>query len=290
MQPCGRCANLLVVRDDNPGARRYVNLMNFEHTKTLSALTVIATLLFTGTVGAQTPVSAETQAIQQISTMMAQERAVMSSINADRLLVLGARSNPLPIAGPDGSTMAGITDPGLSSDEQTAFDLTEGGIGEQVASMVVVTPITSEILDAMPEADGGRQWECLTQALYFEARGETLAGQIAVAEVILNRVDDRRYPSSLCGVIEQGMDRRNACQFSYMCDGRKEVVTERDSWSTLGKIARVMIDGRPRHLTSGATHYHATHVNPGWASRLIQTVWIGDHKFFRYPTQLVRNN
>jgi spore germination cell wall hydrolase CwlJ-like protein len=156
--------------------------------------------------------------------------------------------------------------------------------------MVVVTPLTDEILDAMPRADGGRQWECLTQALYFEARGETLAGQIAVAEVILNRVDDRRYPSSICGVIEQGAHRRNACQFSYMCDGRREVITERDSWEKLGKVARVMMDGRPRYLTAGATHYHATFVNPGWASRLIQTTWIGDHKFFRYPTQLVQNN
>ncbi|WP_246413803.1 cell wall hydrolase [Rubricella aquisinus] len=267
-----------------------MSAMKQKRTYTIPAIAAAFALCVTVPATAQPIVSAETQAIQQISAMMAQERAVVSAINADRLLELGGAGNSLPVTAPADMAVTSLTDPGLAMDPQGLATNAQASLMDDLDAMVVVTPLTDDILDAMPPADGGRQWECLTQALYFEARGETLAGQIAVAEVILNRVDDRRYPSSICGVIEQGAHRRNACQFSYMCDGEREVITERDSWETLGKVARVMMDGRPRYLTAGATHYHATFVNPGWASRLIQTTWIGDHKFFRYPTQLVQNN
>ena len=77
----------------------------------------------------------------------------------------------------------------------------------------------------MPVATGGDQWSCLAEALYFEARGESLQGIVGVAEVILNRVDDRRYPNSLCGVVNQGTGERYRCQFTYTCDGRPETIT-----------------------------------------------------------------
>lgn len=141
-------------------------------------------------------------------------------------------------------------------------------------------------LDALPPASGGREWGCLTEALYFEARGESLEGQIAVAEVILNRVDSDAFPNSVCAVVRQGESRRNACQFSYACDGKKEVFTEARARARAGKIARLMLDGAPRLLTQGATHYHATSVRPRWSKRLERTAKVGAHIFYRLPTRL----
>ena len=131
-----------------------------------------------------------------------------------------------------------------------------------------------------------RQWRCLTEALYFEARGENLVGQVAVAEVILNRVDSKSYPNSVCGVIQQGQSKRNGCQFSFICDGKVEYIGDRKSFEKLGKVAWVMLQGKPRILTGKATHYHAASVLPRWAKRLVRTARIGDHIFYRPALQL----
>lgn len=137
--------------------------------------------------------------------------------------------------------------------------------------------------DSLPVAKGGDAWRCLAEAIYFEARGETLRGQIAVAEVILNRVDTGLYPGSVCGVVHQGTGRKYACQFTYTCDGHAERIHEPRAWELAGKIARLMLDGAPRVLTGGATHYHTHAVNPRWASRLPHTATIGEHRFYRHP-------
>lgn len=144
-------------------------------------------------------------------------------------------------------------------------------------------------LDAQPAASGDAQWQCLTEALYFEARGETVKGQFAVAEVILNRVDSTQYPSSVCGVVTQGTGRKYQCQFTFTCDGHPEVVNEPAAYASVGKVARIMLDGAPRELTDGATHYHTTAVTPSWARRFIQTARIGVHKFYRMPVRVSSN-
>lgn len=136
-------------------------------------------------------------------------------------------------------------------------------------------------LDAMPRARGNRQWECLTEAIYFEARGEPIKGQFAVAEVILNRVDMKAYPDTLCGVVNEGTGRKHACQFSYTCDGIPERVNDRAAWERGGKIARIMMDGAPRDLTDNASHYHTTAVNPYWARVYPRTTQIGVHIFYQ---------
>lgn len=144
-------------------------------------------------------------------------------------------------------------------------------------------------IDAQPDVKGDAQWQCLTEALYFEARGETVKGQFAVAEVILNRVDSTQFPNSVCGVVNQGTGRKYQCQFTYTCDGNPEHVNEPAAWTTAGKIARALMNGAPRGLTDGATHYHTTAVNPSWARRFIQTTRIGVHKFYRMPVRLSSN-
>ena len=134
---------------------------------------------------------------------------------------------------------------------------------------------------SQPAASGGEQWRCLSEALYFEARGENLRGLFAVGEVIMNRRDSARYPSTLCGVINQGTGRRFACQFTYTCDGAAEKIHEQAAWMQVGKVARMLLDGAPRELTNGATHYHTRAVNPRWASIFPRTASIGAHYFYR---------
>jgi spore germination cell wall hydrolase CwlJ-like protein len=136
-------------------------------------------------------------------------------------------------------------------------------------------------LASQPAPKGDAQWECLTKALYFEARGESLKGQFAVAEVILNRADSPRFPGSVCGVVNQGGG--GGCQFSFICDGRKDVMRERTAIDRAGRIARVMLDGAPRALTQGATYFHSKGVRPGWAHRFPRTASIGAHLFYRQP-------
>ncbi len=138
-------------------------------------------------------------------------------------------------------------------------------------------------LAAQPAATGDAEWRCLAEALYFEARGESVAGQVAVAEVILNRRDMRTYPDTVCGVVGEGSSR--GCQFSYVCDGRPETIRERAAFERAGKIARLMLDGAPRTLTEGATHFHTTAVRPSWARAFAQTTRIGSHLFYRAPAQ-----
>jgi len=142
----------------------------------------------------------------------------------------------------------------------------------------------------MKTASGGAQWKCLSEALYFEARGETLKGQFAVAEVILNRKDSRSFPNTTCGVVNQGVGNgKYACQFSYKCDGLSEKVTEPAAYRQVGKVARLMLDGEARILTKGATYYHSTAVNPAWARKFTNTAKIGVHIFYRDNRQFSSN-
>jgi spore germination cell wall hydrolase CwlJ-like protein len=139
--------------------------------------------------------------------------------------------------------------------------------------------VTDDWLLAQPAPTGGEDWQCLTEAIYFEARGESLQGQIGVAEVILNRVDSSLYPRSVCGVVRQRGS--GGCQFSYICDGRADRMREKSAADLAGRIARAMLDGAPRRLTDGATHFHTRSVRPGWSKRFAQTTTIGAHVFYR---------
>ena len=143
---------------------------------------------------------------------------------------------------------------------------------------------TAAWLATQPVAKGGADWGCLTKAIYFEARGEVIAGQFAVAEVILNRVDSPLYPRTVCGVV--GQRGGGGCQFSYVCDGRSDAMRDGGAYQVAGRIAAAMIAGAPRTLTDGATHFHTRNVRPGWAHRFPMTASIGGHLFYRQPGAL----
>ncbi|SCZ68756.1 Cell Wall Hydrolase [Epibacterium ulvae] len=140
---------------------------------------------------------------------------------------------------------------------------------------------SKSFLDAQPSAKGGEQFSCLAEALYFEARGETVKGQFAVAEVIMNRVASKRFPNSLCAVINQGTGRKYQCQFTYTCDGHKEVIREPKAYERVAKVARLAMDGAVSKVTDGATYYHTTAVRPSWRRAFTQTARIGVHMFYR---------
>ncbi|MDE3027857.1 MAG: cell wall hydrolase [Paracoccaceae bacterium] len=144
-------------------------------------------------------------------------------------------------------------------------------------------------LDTLPVATGDQQWSCLTRAIYFEARGESVKGEFAVAEVVANRVDAPEFPKSMCDVVNQGTGHRNACQFSFTCDGMADVVVDRQSYEKAGKIARLILDGAPRVLTDGATYFHTVNVRPDWSYRFEETAAIGAHVFYRAPILLASN-
>lgn len=147
---------------------------------------------------------------------------------------------------------------------------------------------TKEWLAEMPKAKGGEEFQCLAEALYFEARGETVKGQFAVAEVILNRVDSKKFPNTVCGVINQGTGRKYACQFTYTCDGYAEVIREPKAYERVAKVARAMLDGAERSLTNGATFYHTKAVRPRWSTKFTHTATIGVHKFYNPSSRLTQ--
>ncbi len=144
-------------------------------------------------------------------------------------------------------------------------------------------------IDAQPAVKGGDEWACLAEALYFEARGESVKGQFAVAEVILNRVDSPRFPDSICAVINQGTGRKYQCQFTYTCDGHKEIINEPRAFQRVGKVAKLMVSGAPRQLTDGATYYHTRAVSPRWSRKFDRTTSIGEHHFYRPQTRVSLN-
>jgi N-acetylmuramoyl-L-alanine amidase len=133
------------------------------------------------------------------------------------------------------------------------------------------------------------QVQCMALNVYYEARGSNLADRAAVADVVLNRVNDSRYPATVCGVVKQGLQnadgsmRRNKCQFSWYCDGKHDRPLDEDRWVEAQSIAWNMVEeNKYRGITEGATHYHATYVNPRWASTLQLVGRIGAHIFYRW--------
>ncbi|MBN8608125.1 MAG: cell wall hydrolase [Caulobacterales bacterium] len=135
---------------------------------------------------------------------------------------------------------------------------------------------------AEPQIDV-RQHACLSQAIYYEARGESQRGQVAVAEVIMNRTRSRAYPNSICGVVYQGSHRATGCQFTFTCDGSLGQRPRGRAWDRAQRVATAVMLGYTRPITQGATHYHTHAVNPVWNSGLVETVNVGSHVFYRFP-------
>ena len=124
--------------------------------------------------------------------------------------------------------------------------------------------------------------KCLAEAVYFEARGEAVRGQIAVAQVVMNRAFSGFYPTTVCGVVYQNKHHHMACQFTFACDNVADVVREPDMWDRASKIAKAMLDGQLWLPEVGkSTHYHAYWVHPSWVSEMKKMYKFGVHTFYR---------
>ena len=119
------------------------------------------------------------------------------------------------------------------------------------------------------------QVECLTEAIYFEGRSESFIGQLAIANVILNRVKSKKYPNNVCGVVHE----KN--QFSYYWDGKPEIMNDSLAIEVAYKVASISLVGASVDTINGATHYHATYVKPSWSYKLQYLSQIGLHKFYK---------
>lgn len=131
-------------------------------------------------------------------------------------------------------------------------------------------------------ADASRELECLTQAVYYEARGEGRAGMEAVAQVVLNRARHPAFPKTVCGVVFQGAARRTGCQFSFTCNGAMRAAVNRSAWNRARAVASKAMDGHVAAAVGRATHFHTTAVAPGWRNSLIRVNQVGDHVFYRF--------
>jgi hypothetical protein len=123
--------------------------------------------------------------------------------------------------------------------------------------------------------------QCLARAIYFEARSESEIGRLAVARVILNRVNSPFYPDSICGVVYQNAERRDSCQFSFACDGLSDRPRRGKAWERSKTLATRAIagDGEVQAIAT-ATHYHADYVLPKWSGAMTRLVKIGRHIFY----------
>ena len=144
-----------------------------------------------------------------------------------------------------------------------------------------------------------QQVKCLAMNMYHEARDQGTAGQLAVSAVVLNRVNDKRFPNSICEVIKQGPTKeswkgngnyypiRHRCQFSWYCDRKSDEIKDKKTYKKILDFAKLIMYNKIQFIdiTDGATHYHADYVKPDWAKTKKRTTEIGDHIFYRWDTK-----
>lgn len=216
-----------------------------------------------------------------------------NDMRVTRLALIAAVVLTLPaqvMANPTAKVLAKTEARGLASITQDRINDLSKPTGNHAAESGGSTVVfTREWLASQPKAKGSSEFKCLAEALYFEARGETVKGQFAVAEVIRNRVKSGRFPGSYCGVINQGTGKKYQCQFTYTCDGRPEVVSEPAAYGRVAKVARATIDGKSPNITDGATFYHTTAVRPSWSRKFTNTARFGVHLFYRRGVRTASN-
>ena len=174
-------------------------------------------------------------------------------------------------------------DPGLARRITNRRPVSRDDVEQGKGATYAMLPSEAE-LAALPQSAGNEQWSCLTEALYFEARGESIKGIFAVAEVIINRAESAKFPNSVCGVVNQGSHRTTGCQFSYKCDGVADKMHEKDAYRMVGKIAELALEDAVPDVTAGALYYHTNAVNPRWSRAFEKVATIGVHYFYKPKT------
>ena len=170
----------------------------------------------------------------------------------------------------------------------TATPATAASAPVTTATTRASAPVASAVPPRAPTARGidpesliDEDLQCLALNIYHEARSEPLTGQLAVAQVTLNRVASNSFPGSVCKVVKQGGQKRNRCQFSWWCDGKSDQPTEEKAWRKSLDLGRQVLAEQSPDPTNGALYYHASYVSPKWSRSFQRTAQIGRHLFYR---------
>jgi spore germination cell wall hydrolase CwlJ-like protein len=180
----------------------------------------------------------------------------------------------LPLHGVDASVPSGGGVTVLLDDPSPLLAYDTHGLLDEAAPVPALPRVVVAHVDE-------QDLECLSTAVYFEARSEPAEGQRAVAQVVLNRVGRRGYPGSVCGVVYQGAQGGRGCQFKFVCDGSMAARREQGAWATARRIARAVIDGDILASLRGATFFHTRASRPDWSARMVRVATIGSHIFYR---------
>ncbi|MBI1182463.1 MAG: peptidoglycan DD-metalloendopeptidase family protein, partial [Alphaproteobacteria bacterium] len=212
-----------------------------------------------------------------------------------------ALTNGRPSAVAAGASKVGFDTTAAAGARTTAIAYTDGTAGEAAGSGAFDAVVTSAARPLVPDIDPLHAWvndplpasvhspkqvKCLTSAIYFEARGEPVRGQIAVAQVVLNRLKDPAFPDTICAVVYQNDNVRDGCQFSFACDGIPDLVADDRAWAAAKALAlKILDDKREMFLPAvgAATHYHANYVQPSWAQKMKRVDKIGRNIFYTTP-------
>ena len=148
------------------------------------------------------------------------------------------------------------------------------------------TPIIANESINIKEFDLNKETVCLIQTIYFEARGEDFIGQLGVATVVMERVDNKKFPNTICKVVKHGRywkgnPVRNKCSFSYWCDGKSEKMYDHESFEAAIEISYLIMQGVRLGTVKGATHYHAYYVKPRWSYKMNHMFTTGKHLFYK---------
>ena len=154
-------------------------------------------------------------------------------------------------------------------------------VSSDAAAVARLTSINTHRLDIAEREKA--ELDCLAKAVYYEARSEPTRGQMAVAEVVMNRVNDSRFPKTVCGVVYQGQTREVGCQFTFTCDGSLRIAPAGPAWDRARDVALHVALGLNKPVTDHATHYHTDTVNPYWSPGMVKTTEVGQHIFYRFP-------
>lgn len=165
----------------------------------------------------------------------------------------------------------------LARDRQAGLILDTGKIADAIGG-----PIARAMRLDFSGIDRSRAIECMTAAIYYEARSESDQGQRAVAQVVLNRVAHPAYPGTVCGVVYQGSERYTGCQFSFTCDGSLARRPNPMFWERARSVAATALAGYVEPAVGLATHYHTIAIHPYWAPSLNHIVTIGAHRFYSF--------
>lgn len=193
-------------------------------------------------------------------------------------LTIARRHDPYTVAGP--------TQRDRQAELLTArLEQLRGGVGSGTSGLRranLSAPVAAQPFRLGGALEASRDLDCLTQAVYYEARGEGRDGMRAVAQVVLNRVRHPAFPKSVCGVVFQGAGRRTGCQFSFTCNGAMRGRVNQGAWDRARAVASSSLSGSVFGNVGNATHFHTTAVAPQWRNSLIRVTQVGDHLFYRF--------